>query len=180
MVFSLQNALQDLLCCPWLHHFMGTEWSYGMSYARTIPCTGGLHPSDPVQCESCEVAIATPLSRESLIRMDPEIVVLQFCWEFLVRFHTLYRSEGRWMDPQILMVLGIDRPAPATSVSILQALLQSSRVQGEDRDVLTDHLYVHPEDKDVMGPVDPPNPELPQAFSLSSPKGQPVKKQASP
>lgn len=78
------------------------------------------------------------------------------------------------------MVLGTDHPATSTVATVLYILLQSSGVEGEGTNVLADHTYLQPGDGDVVGPVDPPDPDLPQPLSLSSLRGQPAKRQASP
>lgn len=44
----------------------------------------------------------------------------------------------------------------------------------EELDFLADHIYVHPRDDADIGPVHPPDTDLPQALSLSSCRGWPA------
>lgn len=60
----------------------------------------------------------------------------------MVRLHHFYGSSTTWADPQLPVVLGMDRLVPSTLAPILQALLAKEEEEEGDQPQLANHTYV--------------------------------------
>lgn len=105
-----------------------------------------MHPAlgDYAHLNQESPAVAALLTKDSLTKMEPELVALHYQWANLVRLQELYAFMPSWVDSQLLVVLGMDCLVPTTPAPILKALLKDPEVDNLECGMfLTDHTYIH-------------------------------------